>query len=41
MTLAKVSYVVAAREVNVVFGAILGAWWLQEGQGRQKLLGRP
>ncbi|MFQ5848478.1 MAG: EamA family transporter, partial [Candidatus Methylomirabilales bacterium] len=28
MTLAKVSYVVAAREVNVVFGAVLGAWWL-------------
>jgi drug/metabolite transporter (DMT)-like permease len=38
MTLAKVSYVVAAREVNVVFGALLGAWWLQEGQGRQKVL---
>ncbi|MFQ5882360.1 MAG: EamA family transporter [Candidatus Methylomirabilales bacterium] len=37
MTLAKVSYVVAAREVNVVFGAALGAWWLREGYGRQKL----
>lgn len=36
MTLAKVSYVVAAREVNVIFGAALGGWWLQEGYGRQR-----
>ncbi len=38
MTLAQVSYVVAARELNVVFGAILGAWWLREGFGREKVL---
>ncbi len=38
MTLAKVSYVVAAREVNVIFGAVLGAWWLREGYGQKKLV---
>lgn len=38
MTLAKVSYVVAAREVNVIFGAVLGAWWLQEGYGQQRMV---
>lgn len=37
MTLAKVSYVVAAREVNVVFGAVLGVWWLKEKYALQKL----
>jgi drug/metabolite transporter (DMT)-like permease len=37
MTLANVSYVVAAREVNVIFGAILGTWRLGEGRARQKL----
>lgn len=38
MTLAKVSYVVAAREVNVVFGAVLGVWWLKEKYALQKLV---
>ncbi|MEE8283243.1 MAG: DMT family transporter [candidate division NC10 bacterium] len=38
MTLAKVSYVVATREVNVIFGAVLGAWWLREGYGQQKFV---
>ncbi len=38
MTLAKVSYVVAAREINVVFGALLGVWWLKEAYGLQKLV---
>ncbi len=38
MTLAMVSYVVAAREVNVIFGALLGAWWLREGYGQQRVV---
>jgi drug/metabolite transporter (DMT)-like permease len=38
MTLAQVSYVVAARELNVLFGALLGAWWLREGYGRGKVV---
>jgi uncharacterized membrane protein len=38
MTLANVGYVVAAREVNVIFGVLLGAWRLQEGGVRQKLV---
>lgn len=38
MTLAQVSYVVAARELSVVFAAIQGAWWLREGFGREKVL---
>ena len=38
MTLARVSYVVATREVNVIFGAVLGDWWLRERYGQQKLV---
>lgn len=38
MTLAQISYIAAAREFNVVFGAILGAWWLREEYGREKVL---
>jgi uncharacterized membrane protein len=39
MTLANVSYVVAAREVNVIIGAMLGAWRLREGRPGQKFVG--
>ncbi|MGH7478951.1 MAG: EamA family transporter, partial [Candidatus Methylomirabilales bacterium] len=38
MTLANVSYVVAAREVNVIIGAMLGAWRLREGRPGHKLV---
>jgi drug/metabolite transporter (DMT)-like permease len=38
MTLANVSYVVAAREVNVIIGAALGAWRLREGRPWHKLV---
>lgn len=39
MTLSKVSYVVAAREVSIVFSPILGTWLLKERYGGTKLLG--
>jgi drug/metabolite transporter (DMT)-like permease len=37
--LSKVSYVVAAREVSIVFSALFGIFWLKEGHARQKLAG--
>lgn len=37
--LSKVSYVVAAREVSIVFSAILGVVWLREKNAPQKLAG--
>jgi uncharacterized membrane protein len=39
LTLAPVSYVVAAREVSVVLAALLGVVVLHEGYGRQRLAG--
>ena len=39
MQMTKVSYVVAAREVSIVFSALLGVIWLQEKYGKQKLIG--
>lgn len=38
-TMAKVSYVAAAREVGIVFGALLGAAFLREKHGRPKIAG--
>ena len=37
--LSKVSYVVAAREVSIVFSALFGIFWLKEEHARQKLAG--
>jgi len=37
--LSKVSYVVAAREVSIVFSALLGIFWLKEAHGPQKIAG--
>jgi uncharacterized membrane protein len=37
--LSKVSYVVAAREVRIVFSAFLGIVWLKEQHAHQKLAG--
>ncbi len=39
MRMSKVSYVVAARGVSVVIAAGLGVFFLNEGGGRQKLIG--
>ena len=39
MQMTKVSYVVAAREVSIVFSALLGIIWLQENYGPQKSVG--
>lgn len=39
MQLAKVSYVVAVREISIVFSAIYGIAWLGEKHARQKLIG--
>ena len=39
MQMTKVSYVVAAREVSIVFSALLGIIWLQEKYGPQKSVG--
>ena len=39
MQMSKVSYVVAARGVSVIFAAGLGVLILKEGGGRQKLIG--
>ncbi len=35
----KVSYVVAAREVSIVFSALLGIFWLKESHAPQKIAG--
>ena len=37
--LSKVSYVVAAREVSIVFSALLGIVWLKESHATQKIAG--
>ena len=37
--LSKVSYVVAAREVSIVFSALLGIFWLREAHAPQKIAG--
>jgi drug/metabolite transporter (DMT)-like permease len=37
--LSKVSYVVAAREVSIVFSALLGIFWLKERHAPQKIAG--
>jgi len=37
--ISKVSYVVAAREVSIVFSALFGIFWLKEEHARQKLAG--
>jgi uncharacterized membrane protein len=37
--LSKVSYVVAAREVSIVFSALLGIVWLKEAHATQKIAG--
>ncbi len=39
MQLSKVSYVVAVREVSIVFSAFYGVAWLGEKHARQKLIG--
>jgi drug/metabolite transporter (DMT)-like permease len=39
MTLAPVSYVVAVRNLSVVFGALLGTWLLSEAYGQQRIAG--
>ncbi|MCK4830689.1 EamA family transporter, partial [bacterium] len=39
MRMSKVSYVVAIREVSIVFSAYYGIIWLGEKHGRQKLVG--
>ncbi len=39
MQMTKVSYVVATREVSIVFSALLGVIWLQEKYVKQKLIG--
>ncbi|MCE5336276.1 MAG: DMT family transporter [Desulfobacteraceae bacterium] len=39
MQVSHVSYVVAVREVSIVFSALLGVVWLKESQAREKLIG--
>ena len=39
LTMSKVSYVAAVREVSIVLSAYLGIVWLGESHGRQKLIG--
>ena len=39
MQLSKVSYVVAVRELSIVFSALFGIIWLGEGHRRQRLIG--
>lgn len=39
LTLDKVSYVAAVREISIVLTALFGILWLGESHGRQKLLG--
>ncbi len=39
MTFSKVSYVVAVREVSIVFSALYGILWLNERHGVQKMAG--
>jgi drug/metabolite transporter (DMT)-like permease len=37
--LSKVGYVVAARELSIVFSAVIGSWWLGEGRLGARLVG--
>ena len=37
MSLSQVSYVIAARQVSVVFGVLLGIWLLREREGKLRL----
>ena len=37
--LTKVGYVVAARELSIVFSAVIGSWWLGEGRLGGRLAG--
>jgi drug/metabolite transporter (DMT)-like permease len=39
LTLSPISYIAPAREVSILFGAILGATLLHEGHHRQRLIG--
>jgi len=39
MQMSKVSYVVAVRELSIVFSALFGSLWLGEGYRRQRLTG--
>ena len=39
MQMSKVSYVVAVRELSIVFSALFGSIWLGEGYRRQRLIG--
>ncbi|MBN2438503.1 MAG: EamA family transporter [Deltaproteobacteria bacterium] len=39
LTMSKVSYVAAVREVSIVLSAYFGVFYLREKQGKQKLLG--
>jgi len=39
MTLSPISYIAPAREVSILFGAVLGAKLLHEGHHRQRLIG--
>ncbi len=39
LTMSKVSYVAAVREVSIVLSALFGIVWLGEKNGRQKLIG--
>ena len=39
--LSKVSYVVAAREVSIVFSTLFGIFWLKEEHAYQKFVGAP
>jgi uncharacterized membrane protein len=39
LRISKVSYVVAVREVSIVFSAFYGIVWLKEKHGRQKFVG--
>ncbi len=39
MSLAPISSVAALREVSVVFAAVMGAWWLRERMGPQRIAG--
>lgn len=39
LTLSKVSYVAAVREISIVLSAYFGIAWLGESHGRQKLIG--
>ena len=39
MQMSKVSYIVAVREVSIIFSTYYGIFWLKEKHGKQKFLG--